>query len=227
MINFNPMFKRLANGLDPIENNYYDQIELWHSKQGSGLFFSINNAIATKYEFSTGNESYFSSFVKIGVLKLEIKEPSFLDIRNKGGKLIDKDHSDDLGPVYDIKSHMSFGFMGESPEQSNIIVVGLGVNILEPILLKYNKVAKVKFETTYGHTIDHGSTTNAELIEYINDYMYIENDTNTLKMDLESTVERYTPLGVVYICKIGNSEDIIFSNTDKSSFETKVAGEYV
>ena len=104
--------------------------------------------------------------------------------------------------------------MGESPEQSNIIVVGLGVNILEPILLKYNKVAKVKFETTYGHTIDHGSTTNAELIEYINDYMYIENDTNTLKMDLESTVERYTPLGVVYICKIGNSEDIIFSNTD-------------
>ena len=223
-INFNPLFNRLNNGLEPIEQQYYDKIELWYSRSTSGLYFSINDTSSTKFEFQTGEESTLTDFLKIGHFILNTKEPNFLDIRTEGGKLIEKNTSDSLGPIYDIRSHMTFGFMGESPEQNNIVVAGIGVNILKQILTSYDVRAAVDFETTYSHAI--GSGTNAEFIEYIENYEDSITFENTLKNELQASVERYLPMGIIYIFKIANSSDIIFSNTDNSSFETDIAGEY-
>ena len=242
-INFNPMFSRFSGGLEDIEDNYYNDVSLWYSHTSPGLYYTIEKDDSSKYNFielgdasqldniSPANPDFIKSFVKKSHYNLDITEPSYIDIRKEGGKLIDKDHSDDFGPIYDIRSHMSYGFMGVSPEQTNIMVVGVGKDILVPILLKYDSISKVPFVDTYGHTIDHASTTNAELIEYINNYISIVAEssgltvTNTLLFDLVSSINRYTPLGVPWIAKIGNSDDIIIQLTN-TSFETKIAGEY-
>jgi len=219
-LQFNPLLDRIAaGGLTALEKPYFESVDLWLSETTPGIFYSVEGADAAKYKFNTG---YFSNSLEnaytLGRVSLEYKEPSYLDIRKEGGMIINTTESDDAGPLHDIKSHTSIGFMGQAPEQTNAIVAGIGSNIIKNLITHFDSEAA----TPFSGTISSGSS--ADIISYVQNYENSEG-INLIRIEIEDAVKRYVALGVPVVITLEDTGDIIYTPTDETKL-TSIAGGY-
>tara|TARA_Y100000310_G_scaffold345341_1_gene463949 strand:- start:4160 stop:5968 length:1809 start_codon:yes stop_codon:yes gene_type:complete len=146
VLNFNPLFNRKTYGIYPTEGSYMNNSRLFFNRNQTGVFYSIDDDNISVYDFYVGTSSSSfhvdKDFIQLGNLSLVCNEPEYLDIRKPGGQLIDTTgYADDLAPLYDLKSHTSFGFMGISPEQLNTIIVGVSEEIIRTLIVHFDPMA--------------------------------------------------------------------------------------
>ena len=167
--------------IDPLDGNIYYEID------GNGQI--LKNGISINAEADVLNYERYETIARIS---LDYSNPELIDIRREGGMLIDKNKD-----LFDIDSHISWGFMGVNPSQVNVAIVRVPDSALETLIYQFHEehIHYGEFGSPYNFPLNWDSM-REYYINFIKDNPDDPDLPNIIREELLTYVKRHIPAGV-------------------------------
>jgi len=189
--------------MNPLKNTNTCFYYIWLKKDGS-LYYSKSHAKHLLYSYENSSSTPIlrtSDFGHIFTIKTNNTEYKYVDIRKRGGEVLDK-------TGIDLKSHTTYGYWGHEPTQLNAVLIELPDEALETMINQFNG----KGATSYGFNLpaNISEQNRAGILDYINSFEDTTPDTpvNLIQVELFETIRRYIPLGISVILTDTNGNEL-------------------
>ena len=211
----NPIVKQKLSSTQSIPYTVPNEIKIKIDKNNGGVYYELNGNGRILQNGTPPNwledTLEYERYTDVATVKFNYDNPEKIDIRREGGMLINKQND-----LYDIDSHVTWGFMGNNPTELNISIVKIPDVALENLIYQFEEEMPQydpnnKF--TFPLDWDNYRETYLNFIKY--DPEELQTNDNPIREELLLYSKRVMPAGI-RIAIADKLNNLLFYDADNS-----------